>query len=233
MDPKQILIVEDDQEILDLLANLLSSQGYTVHCATNGSETFRLLKDFPIDLVTLDLGLNGEDGLVLARALNSVSNASIIIISAKADYVDRIVGLEVGADDYIVKPFNLREVLARVRAVLRRNGKSLDSKQASLSVTTFGEWTLNLDRRELRKSNNELVVLTSAEYDLLVVLAQRPSRILTRETLLDLTRGSDARQYDRSIDTLIARLRKKIEPDPNSPIFIKTIRGVGYIFSFS
>ncbi len=157
------------------------------------------------------------------------------MISAKAEDVDRIVGLEVGADDYIVKPFNLREVLARVRAVLRRSerGAGLSPPVETATHFQFGDWVLNPGSRDLRKTDGTVASLTSAEFNLLEAFLKRPGRVLTRDNLLDVTKGQDASQFDRSIDTLIGRLRKKIEPDPEVPIYLKTVRGAGYIFAAS
>lgn len=233
MPNEHILIVDDDSQVRGVLRALLEREGYVVHEARNGIEMRLRLEAEPIQLITLDLYLDGEDGLVLARQTRANCDVPIIMITAKGDEVDKIVGLEVGADDYIIKPFNLREVLARIRAVLRRyerpSSKLDDSREAE--IMQFGDWLLNLTTRELRKPCGVPVPLTSAEFNLLEALVKKPARTLTREALLDLTKGADTHQFDRSIDTLVARLRKKIEPNPDEPTYIKTVRGLGYVFS--
>ncbi len=228
MPNERILIVEDQAEIRELLRSFLTNQGFVVHEARNGAEMRARLAESPIQLITLDLNLAGEDGLALARMARTICDIPIIIISARSEDIDRIIGLEVGADDYIVKPFNLREVVARVRAVLRRCGTRLPAGPAILQ---FGDWMLNLSSHQLGKADGTAAALTAAELNLLVALLRGAGRVQTRDSLLEATRGRGADQLDRSIDTLVGRLRKKIEPDPEQPRYIKTIRGAGYIFA--
>lgn len=223
-----ILIVEDDESVSSMLRELLAREGYNVHQARNGEELRRALATLPISLITLDLNLGGEDGLELCRQTRFAHDIPIIMVTGKSDDVDRIVGLELGADDYIAKPFNLREFLARIRAVLRRC--ELARSNSVKQRIPFGDFLLDVSRRELTRVNGEHVPLTTAEFNLLLVLAQRPGHVFTREVLMDSLKGDASNAFDRSIDTLIARIRKKIEPDPTSAPIIKTVRGVGYSF---
>ena len=227
--PVEILVVEDEEPVRDMLRNLLEREGFVVREARNSSEVRAALKKHTIGLITLDLNLGRENGLALARDIRVQHDVPIIMVTAKADDVDRIIGLELGADDYITKPFNLREVLARIRAVLRRYERGA-SETASGKIT-FGDLALDVDFRELKRSNGELVMLTTAEFKLLEVLAKRPSRVLSRDSLMDLLKGHEATAFDRAIDTLVGRLRKKVEADPETPMLIKTVRGVGYVFT--
>jgi DNA-binding response OmpR family regulator len=229
-----ILIVDDDPKIRLLLRRCLEPEGYRVTEAHDGKSVFSVLKASHVDLITLDLTLDSEDGLEIARRLRSTAAVPIIMITGKGDAVDRIVGLELGADDYISKPFHIREVLARVRSVLRRSTEHSHGhheESQSGKVFRFGNWVLDCDKRELRSTTGTLAQLTTAEFDLLVVLVQRPNRVLSRDILLDLLKGRDWAAYDRIIDTQIARLRKKIETRPDAPELIKTVRGVGYSFT--
>jgi two-component system phosphate regulon response regulator OmpR len=212
----------------------LEPEGYRVSEAQDGRSVFSVLDAGHIDLITLDLTLASEDGLDIARRLRSLAPVPIIMITGKGDTIDRIVGLELGADDYISKPFHVREVLARVRSVLRRSqerGLSGDQQSHRNKVLHFGNWILDCDKRELRSTAGDLCQLTTAEFELLAILAQRPNRVLSRDTLLDLLKGQDWAAYDRIIDTQVARLRKKIEANPEAPELIKTVRGVGYSFT--
>ena len=227
--PVEILVVEDEEPVRDMLRNLLEREGFVVREARNSAEVRAALKKHTIGLITLDLNLGRENGLALARDIRVQHDVPIIMVTAKADDVDRIIGLELGADDYITKPFNLREVLARIRAVLRRYERGA-SETASGKIT-FGDLALDVDSRELKRSNGELVMLTTAEFKLLEVLAKRPSRVLSRDSLMDLLKGHEATAFDRAIDTLVGRLRKKVEADPETPTLIKTVRGVGYVFT--
>ena len=227
--PVEILVVEDEEPVRDMLRNLLEREGFVVREARNSAEVRAALKKHTIGLITLDLNLGRENGLALARDIRVQHDVPIIMVTAKADDVDRIIGLELGADDYITKPFNLREVLARIRAVLRRYERGA-SETASGKIT-FGDLALDVDSRELKRSNGELVMLTTAEFKLLEVLAKRPSRVLSRDSLMDLLKGHEATAFDRAIDTLVGRLRKKVEADPETPMLIKTVRGVGYVFT--
>lgn len=231
-----ILVVDDDPEIRKLLRAAFESEGIAVREASTGAECVEILCSAPIDLVTLDLNLGGEDGLRIARDLRTKRNVPIVMITGKADPIDRIVGLELGADDYIVKPFHMREVVARVRAVLRRYdiGNSGQRDSASLPGKPryeFEGWKCDTARREVRSPSGNVVDLTTAEFNLLIVLLERPGRVLSRDELMDLLKDHEWSPIDRSIDALVARLRKKIEPASERPMLIKTVRGVGYVFS--
>jgi DNA-binding response OmpR family regulator len=209
----------------------LEPEGYRVSEAQDGTSLFSILDANQIDLITLDLTLASEDGLEIARRVRSVAAIPIIMITGKGDTIDRIVGLELGADDYISKPFHVREVLARVRSVLRRSQETSSSRPEHSrqgKIFRFANWVLDCDKRELRSAAGALAPLTTAEFDLLAILVQRPNRVLSRDMLLDLLKGQDWAAYDRIIDTQVARLRKKIEVNPEAPVLIKTVRGVGY-----
>ena len=228
----RILVVDDDPGLCDLLQRYLSEQGFEVAVAANGAEMDNQLARQAADLLILDLMLPGEDGLAIARRLRAESRIPIIILSARGDDVDRIVGLEVGADDYLPKPFNPRELLARIRAVLRRQGDS-GSQPAGAEerqVYEFGDFQLNLGTHQLTSPAGN-VPLTSSEYSLLEVFVQHPNWVLSRDKLVDLLKGYDRSPYDRSIDIRVTRLRRKIEQDPSDPRFILTIWGEGYLFS--
>jgi two-component system phosphate regulon response regulator OmpR len=189
----------------------------------------------PTDLILLDLVMPGEDGLTLAREVRARSQVPIIILSGKGDTIDRVVGLELGADDYIAKPFHLREVLARIKTVLRRAESDLaregGSRPSAGDVLTFDGWRLDPARRELRAPDGRLVELTSSEFSLLLVFVRHPQRVLTRDQIMDLTKGHDWSPLDRSIDNQVRRLRRKIEASPEEPRVIKTVRGAGYQFA--
>ena len=225
-----ILVVDDDREIRDLLSRFLRKHSFRVTAAADGREMRKVLEAGKFDLVVMDVMLPGEDGLSLTRWLRSTSGVPVIMLTAVGEETDRIIGLEMGADDYVPKPFNPRELLARIRAVLRR-AEGLPSVEARKGVVTFDGWKLDTDRRELFRPDGELVPLTSGEYDLLLALIERPQRVLTRDQLLDITRGRDTVPFDRSIDVQISRLRRKIQNDPKDPVRIKTVRGGGYVFA--
>jgi DNA-binding response OmpR family regulator len=229
---QRILIVDDEEQVRTLLSNLFLREGYETATAATGAEMRTHLATEPFQLVTLDLNLGGEDGLALAREIRTQRDVAIVMISAKDSEIDRVVGLELGADDYIVKPFNLREVLARVRAVLRRSA-SVPPTGISTGSERYGfsGWTLDLGKRQLSDPAKCPVELTTAEFNLLEAFVKRPERPLSRDTLMSLLRGEDWSPLDRSIDTLVARLRKKIETDTEAPELIKTVRGVGYVFA--
>ncbi len=235
--PVQILVVDDDAEVRTLLRRCFELEGYAVAEAGDGAEMRSRMQVQPISLVTLDLKLGGDDGLTLAREIRATRNIPIIMITGKDDPIDRVVGLELGADDYITKPFHLREVLARVRAVLRRYENSQQSKPATSVASTdrtgfsFGGYTLRPAKRELVDAKGIVVDLTTAEFNLLQMFVERPSRVLSRDNIMDLLKGHEWSPLDRSIDSLVARLRKKIEPDSDQPRLIKTVRGVGYVFA--
>lgn len=208
----------------------------SVREASQSSECVDILAREQVDLVTLDLNLGGEDGLRLARDLRSRRNVPIVMITGKADPIDRIVGLELGADDYIVKPFHMREVVARVRAVLRRYEAGSAAAREPESVPgkpryEFDGWKCDVARREVRNASGQICDLTTAEFNLLLLLLERPGRVLSRDEIMDLLKGHDWSPVDRSIDALVARLRKKIEPQSERPMLVKTVRGVGYAFA--
>lgn len=226
-----ILIVDDDLGLRDLLSQFLARHGYRAHAVAEGQAMFEALETWAIDLVVLDLMLPGDDGLVLCQRLRSSSTVPVIMLTAMGEPVDRIVGLELGADDYVPKPCQPRELLARIRAVLRRNGARTAPNPVTASVFRFAGFQLDLSRRELVDGDGRLVELTSGELDLLKVLLERPQRVLSRDNLLDLTRGREAAAFDRSIDSQISRLRRKIEADPAHPRLIKTVRNAGYVFT--
>jgi two-component system, OmpR family, response regulator len=227
-----LLIVDDDPEIRDLLARYLRRQGFRVDLAADGRAMARQLEAGRFDLVVLDLMLPGEDGLSLCRRLRATSSLPVIMLTAMGEETDRIVGLEMGADDYLAKPFNPRELLARIRAVLRRaHGAPPPATAEPSAALAFAGWRLDVGRRELRDQDGVLVPLTSGEFDLLLAFAERPQRVLNRDQLLDLTRGRSAQAFDRSIDVQLSRLRRKIEADPKDPQLIKTVRGGGYMLS--
>ena len=228
-----ILVVDDDREIRDLTARFLRKHGFRVDAAADGREMDRHLADGRFDLVVLDLMMPGEDGLSICRRLRADSGVPIIMLTALGEETDRIVGLEMGADDYLPKPFNPRELLARIKAVLRRGGSEALSAadEAGGGLLSFAGWSLDLTRRELKDPDGALVPLTAGEFDLLAAFAQRPQRVLNRDQLLDLTRGREAGPFDRSVDVQLSRLRRKIEADPKEPVLIKTVRGGGYMFT--
>jgi two-component system OmpR family response regulator len=227
-----ILIVDDHREIRDLVSRALTKEGFRVSTAGDGRSMRRTLADSRIDLILLDLMLPGEDGLSLCRALRAQSDVPIIMLTAKGDEVDRVIGLEMGADDYLPKPFGSRELIARIKAVLRRShDKASPGSGERLSRYRFDRWTLETGARELHRDDGVTVPLSTGEYDLLVALVERPQRVLNRDQLLDLARGRSAAGLDRSIDTQVSRLRKKIEIDPGDPKIIKTVWGGGYMFT--
>ena len=230
-----ILIVDDDAKIRKMLRRSLEDEGYRVTEAADAEATHRQMAGGNIDLITLDLNLGHSDGLTLAREIRQKSNVPIIMITGKGDIIDRIVGLEIGADDYVAKPFHLREVLARVRSVLRRRETKTDTTApaSSADVQSFGfdGWVLDISRRELVSADGSLCGLTTGEFALLAMFVSRPNRVLTRDQIMDHLKGNDWSPSDRSIDNQIARLRKKIELDPAAPRVIKTVRGAGYSFT--
>ncbi len=227
-----ILVVDDHREIRDLVSRALSKEGFRVSAAADGRAMRKVLADSRIDLILLDLMLPGEDGLALCRAVRTESNIPIIMLTAKGEEIDRVIGLEMGADDYLSKPFGSRELIARIKAVLRRS-RAADSGRPGRRPKQyrFDRWSLNVEARHLVRSDGVIVPLSTGEFDLLTAMVARPQRVLTRDQLLDLARGRAATAFDRSIDTQISRLRKKIERDPADPQIIKTVWGGGYVLT--
>jgi len=227
-----ILIVDDHREIRDLVSRALAKEGFRVSTAGDGKAMRKVLADARIDLILLDLMLPDEDGLSLCRSLRADSDIPIIMLTAKGDEVDRVIGLEMGADDYLPKPFGSRELVARIRAVLRRNrAREPAANQDKPKRYRFERWEFDVDRRELLGEDGVAVPLSTGEFDLLLALVEHPQRTLSRDQLLDLARHRAANTFDRSMDTQVSRLRKKIEHDPSDPKLIKTVWGGGYIFT--
>ncbi len=222
-----LLIVDDHREIRELLQRFLKQHQYRVSLAINGKEMKKTLKTANIDLIILDLMLPGEDGLTLCRNLRAQSNIPVIMLSAMGEEMDKIIGLEMGADDYISKPFNPHELLARIKAVLRRVNQ-VGERSTAAQILVFNRWTIDITRREIINEDGINIILSSAEFDLLKVFIAHPQQVLSRDQLLDLAKGRDGDVYDRAIDTLVSRLRKKLEKDPKQPSLIKTIWGGGY-----
>jgi two-component system OmpR family response regulator len=225
-----LLIVDDDDDIRSLLTNFFKKHSHTVTVAVDGDTMFAALERHSIDLVILDVMLRGEDGFSLCQKLRATSRVPIIMLTAVTDHTDRTVGLELGADDYVTKPFDQRELLARVKAVLRRTAETPAAPSDIRPIMSFGDWRLDVARRELRSSDNTLVLLSGGEFDLLLAFVEHPQRVLTRDQLLDFARGRSHAAYDRSIDTLVSRLRHKLEADSKAPSFIRTVRNGGYVF---
>jgi two-component system OmpR family response regulator len=226
-----ILVVDDHRDIRDLLARFLAKHGLRASVADSAAAARRTLQAADVDLVVLDIMMPGEDGLSLTRSLRESRDIPVILLTAMGEETDRIVGLEVGADDYVAKPFNPRELLARIKAVLRRAQTLPRQRDGKHGRLAFDRWILDLGRRELVDDRNVGVPLSSGEFRLLAALLERPGIVLTRDQLLDLTRGRSAQPFDRSIDNQISRLRKKIERDPRAPRLIKTAWGDGYSFA--
>ena len=230
--PDRILVVDDDDKLRALLIRYLGEEGFDVAGVADGESMDRFLAHNPVDLLVLDLMLPGEDGLSIALRLRSTQDMPIIILSARGDEVDRIVGLEVGADDYLPKPFNPRELLARIRAVMRRTDPRHGNATPGPDPERFrfGEFTLDLESQSLMHGSAP-VELTPGDFALLEIFVQRPNRVMSRDGLIELLKGYERSPYDRSVDVRVTRLRKKIEPDPEHPRFIRTIWGKGYMFT--
>ena len=231
-----LLIVDDDEEILELLTRFFREHQHAVSVATGGPTMFAALKAQKFDLIILDIMLGGEDGFSLCRQLRASTTIPIIMLTSMSTHTDRVVGLELGADDYVTKPFDARELLARVKAVLRRTAEG--EREASTSSATdvrpallFAGWRLDVSRRELRSASNALTLLAGAEFELLLAFAEHPNVVLTRDRLLDLVRGPSYSAFDRSIDVQVSRLRRKLEVDVKTPALIRTVRNGGYIFT--
>jgi DNA-binding response OmpR family regulator len=232
--PLHIAIVDDEADITQLLANYLQGHGYRITSLHSGRSLMALMPVDPPALVLLDLGLPGEDGFSIARQLREHWRCGLVIVTGRGDAVDKVVGLEVGADDYVTKPFDLRELLARIKAVLRRITAAPDPARgeppaAPLGRLVFAGWQLDSASRRLSSPSGQDVVLTSGEFDLLCAFARHPGRVLSRDFLLEQTRGREAGPFDRTIDVQVGRLRKKIETDAEDPQIIKSVRGAGYI----
>src|SRR3712207_3766379 len=226
-----VVVVDDDPDVRETVAEYLRRNGFAVTEADGGDSLREVMAARPIDLAVLDINMPGDDGLTLAREIRSSGSAGIIMLTANNDDLDKIVGLEVGADDYITKPYNPRELLARVKAVLRRARHGGEETATLGREVQMGKCRLNLDTRRLYEPDGSEVAITAMEFDLLRTFAERPNRVLSRDQLLDLAHNKEMEAFDRSIDTRITRLRRKIEPDPSKPDCIRTVRGVGYVYN--
>ncbi len=227
-----IAIVDDEPDITQLLAGYLSRQGFRISELASGHALTALMATDPPDLVLLDLGLPGEDGFAIARTLREHWRCGLIIVTGRGDAVDKVVGLEIGADDYVTKPFDLRELLARIKAVLRRLAPAAPAAKAPVPPRerlTFDRWEIDVAARQLSSIDGRQVALTAGEFDLLCVLARHAGRVLSRDFLLEQTRGRDATPFDRTIDVQIGRLRRKLDDDPDEPRLIKAVRSAGYV----
>ena len=231
--PPHLLVVDDDPEILNLIRRYFTAQGFRVSVAADGAAMRSTLAAESVDLVLLDLGLPGEDGFELTRYLREHWRGAVIIVTGRGESVDRVVGLELGADDYVTKPFDLRELLARTRSVLRRTEDRAPAaaRAGTERAFAFAGFRLDPQARELRDHSGAPVALTSGEYDLLKVFLEHPNRVLSRDDLMTWLHGRDAGPYDRAIDVQIGRLRRKLEADAASPQIIKSVRGAGYLFA--
>lgn len=225
-----VLVVDDDQRIRQMLSRYFEKEGYRVSVAADGPAMRAQFTD-AVDVILLDVVMPGEDGLTLAREIRGKSDVGIIMLTGRDEVLDRVVGLEVGADDYIPKPFHLREVLARVKSVLRRRGRPTIRPGSAAELICFEGWRLDVARRQLVSPEGENIALTSGEFDLLAALASHPGRVFGREALMDLTHRRSWENFDRAIDAQVARLRKKIEADPKNPTLVKSVRNVGYVFT--
>ncbi|MES2072459.1 MAG: response regulator [Pseudomonadota bacterium] len=230
--PTKILIVDDDRDIRSLLADYLNGNGYDTMAAADGIAMWSMLDEQHVDLVVLDLNLPGDDGLTLCRNLRAKSSVPVIMLTARGEPLDRILGLEMGADDYLPKPFEPRELLARIRSVLRRTQtSSLNANGEQVQKLKFADWTLDLTARHLISPEGMVIALSGAEFRMLGIFLDHPNRILNRDQLLNMTHGRDADPFDRSIDIQISRLRQKLREDARSPQIIKTVRNGGYVLS--
>ncbi len=229
-----ILVVDDDPRICRFLSKYLQGEGYRVSIACDGSTLRGKMQNDPPELVILDVLLPGDDGFTLAKELRRTSNVGIIMLTGKSDTIDRVVGLEVGADDYLSKPFDERELLARIRSVLRRVPDATNNNQKSTqTVGRFRDWILNFETNELLSPGGKRVYLTSYEYQLLAALVRKPNCVFSRDDILTIITGRDWSPSDRSVDVLIGKLRKKLKDNPGKPEIIKTVRGIGYKFTAS
>jgi len=235
-----IVIVDDEADIRETVRDYLDLKGYRVSCVESGAQLRALLADEAADLVLLDIAMPEEDGLSIARYLAANHDIAVVMLTAAGDVVDRIIGLEMGADDYMAKPVDLRELLARIKAVLRRGGRRGEEAPANDNALArgrtrdrvrFGQCELDVAAHRLTDANGNDIAITAMEFDLLKAFAERPNRVLSRDQLLDLAHNRDWEPFDRSIDIRIARLRRKVEPEPAKPQVIKTVRGAGYMFA--
>ena len=230
--PNKILIVDDDREIRTLLADYLDSNGYSTVTAADGHAMATALEANKIDLIVLDLNLPGDDGLTLCRNLRAKSAMPVIMLTARSEALDRIIGLEMGADDYLSKPFEPRELLARIRSVLRRaHSPAHNGTNDTVQRLKFGDWTLDITARHLLSPQGLVIALSGAEFRMLEIFLEHPNRVLNRDQLLNIMHGRDADPFDRSIDIQISRLRQKLGEDARSPQVIKTVRNGGYVLS--
>ncbi|HME20650.1 MAG TPA: response regulator transcription factor [Acetobacteraceae bacterium] len=233
-DRHRLVVVDDEPELRAMVAEYLGRYGYDVTTAADGREMDTCVADAMPDLLILDVNMPGENGFEIARRIRARSDVPILMLTAADDVVDRVVGLELGADDYVTKPFDLRELRARIQSVLRRNARQTprapSPKEASTALVQFGHLRLDIDARRLLQPDGEQLELTAMEFDLLVAFARNPNRVLSRERLLDIAHNRDTEPFDRSIDIRIARIRRKVERDPTKPQVIKTMRGAGYMF---
>lgn len=229
-----LLIVDDDLEVLELLQKFFLQHGYTVHTAANGEQLWAAMEQHAVELIILDLMLPGDNGLLLCQRLRQRYTTPVIMLTAMGELSDRVVGLEMGADDYLSKPFDARELLARVRAVLRRAGEGTAAfADQARPLVRFAGWQLDVTRRELRSPDQVMIALSSGEFDLLLVFLEHPLHVLSREQLLNLARGQRHDAFDRSIDVQVSRLRRKLEFDTQRPAMIRTVRNGGYQFTAS
>jgi len=228
---ERILVVDDEPGIRQVVRIALESAGYKVFTLPSGEKVVETVENEKIDVVILDLGLPGIDGLTLTRSLKEHSNVGVLILSGRGETTEKIIGLEIGADDYVAKPFEPRELLARTRSVLRRLKSAPKPEKPVKGVYLFGDWKLDLQTRSVTSPGGNTVSMSSGEFTLLVAFLEHPNRVLSRDQLMDYTHSADTPAFDRSVDVQIARLRKKIEPDSKSPQMIKTIRNAGYMFT--
>jgi DNA-binding response OmpR family regulator len=227
-----ILLVDDERSIRDPLAQYLARNGVRVSKAASAAEARQALGAYAVDLILLDIMMPGEDGLALCAHVRATSGIPVILLTARAEETDRIVGLEIGADDYVTKPFSPRELLARIKSVLRRAGERPSRfRAADADAYAFGPWVLRTGERELIDSEGVAVPLSTGEYNLLLALVTHARHVLTRDQLLDLAQGRELAAFERSVDNMVSRLRRKIEPDPKSPTLLKTVRGGGYMLA--
>lgn len=224
----RVLVVDDDPELRNLLSEYLADAGFVVDLAGDGEQMRLAMRRAEPGVIVMDLMLPGTDGLALTREIRAKSNVPILMLSARGEEVDRVVGLEVGADDYLAKPFSPRELLARLRALLRRSQVALP--EVGREAFVFGPYRMDTNARRLLRGQED-VGLSTAEFELLLVFIERPNRVLSRDVLLDLLKGYERNPFDRTIDIRVGRLRRKIETDPGNPSFIRTVRGEGYLFN--